>query len=125
MQMCNLDRSSLTNIYAQYFPHFYISRMVLWSEPCVRLVRARSPRLVGHVTDSSVFSRDITQASHQSLLSLRWRWLSLTRQRAPLQDGATPLHGAAYRGHEEAIGVLLAVGADQEAKDNVSGDRDG
>ena len=47
----------------------------------------------------------------------------LTRQRAPLQDGQTPLHEAAYAGKEGAIGVLLAAGADRQAKNNVSGDR--
>ena len=76
-----------------------------------------------HVTDSSVFSRDTTQASHPCLRSLRWRWQSLTRQRAPLQNGETPLHRAAYMGREGAIGVLLEAGADREAKDNVSGER--
>ena len=49
----------------------------------------------------------------------------LTRQRAPLQDGDTPLHRAAFRGHEGAIGVLLEAGADREAKKNVSGVREG
>ena len=94
--------------------------MFLETEP-----RATTRRLVGHVTDSSVFSRDIAQAPHSCLLSLLWRWLSLTRQRAPLQDGATPLHLAAEGGEEGAMGVLLEAGADREAKNNVSGDRGG
>ena len=66
-----------------------------------------------------------TQASHQCLRSLRWLWLSLTRQCAHLQDGETPLHRAANEGEEGAIGVLLAAGADRQAKNNVSGDRRG
>ena len=94
--------------------------MVVVLEPC-----ATTRQLVGHVTDSNVFSRDMTQASHPCLRSLRCRWLLLTSQRAPLQNGDTPLHFAAYGGHEGAIGVLLEAGADREAKDNVSGDREG
>ena len=94
--------------------------MVSGSEP-----RARTRPLVGHVTDSNVFPHDTTQASHTCLLSLRGRWLLLTRQRALLQDGETPLHSAAAAGHEGAIGVLLEAGADLQAKDNVSGDREG
>ena len=49
----------------------------------------------------------------------------LTRQRAPLQAGSTPLHQAVIMGKEGAIGVLLAAGADRQAKDNVSGDMRG
>jgi len=49
----------------------------------------------------------------------------LTRQRAPLQYERTPLYHAARNRHEGAIGVLLAAGADREAKDNVSGDGEG
>ena len=94
--------------------------MVSGSEP-----RARTRRLVGHVTDSNVFPQDTTQASHTCLLSLRGRWLLLTRQRALLQDGETPLHSAASMGHEGAVGVLLAAGADREAKCNVSEEREG
>ena len=49
----------------------------------------------------------------------------LTRQRAPLQIGETPLHFAAKRGMEGAIGVLLAAGADLQAKNEVRGVREG
>ena len=49
----------------------------------------------------------------------------LTRQRAPLQYERTPLYHAARNRHEGAIGVLLAAGADREAKNKVSGDRGG
>ena len=49
----------------------------------------------------------------------------LTRQRAPLQNGETPLHFAAERGQEGAIGVLLAAGADLQAKNEVRGVRVG
>ena len=80
---------------------------------------------MGHLADSSVFARDTIQASHPCLRFLRWLWLLLTRQRAPLQDGWTPLHFAAYAGYEGEIGLLLAAGADREAKSDVSGDRDG
>ena len=48
----------------------------------------------------------------------------LTRQRAPLQEGYTPLHIAACAGAEGAIGVLLEAGADRQAKNDVSGDRE-
>ena len=80
-----------------------------------------------HVPHRNVFSRDTKQAPHLCLLSLRWLWQSLTRQRAPLQNGQTPLHLAANakKGGEEVIGLLLEAGADREAKDNVSGDRGG
>jgi hypothetical protein len=37
-----------------------------------------------------------------------------------LQDGWTPLNFASSKGHAVAVGVLLANGADVEAKDNVS-----
>ena len=47
----------------------------------------------------------------------------LTRQRAPLQDGKTPLHLAAYNGEEGGIKVLLEAGAGRAATDNVSGER--
>ena len=77
------------------------------------------------MADSNVYFRDTTQASHPCLRSLRWRWQLLTRQRAPLQYGFTPLHWAARLGSEGAIGVLLAAGADRQAKDNVSGDMQG
>ena len=49
----------------------------------------------------------------------------LTRQRAPLQFGWTPLHRAAAVGGEGAIGALLEAGADPVAKDEVSGEREG
>ena len=55
---------------------------------------------------------------------MRWLWQLLTRQRAPLQDGCTPLHLAARWGKEGAIGALLEAGADREAKNNVSGERE-
>ena len=42
--------------------------------------------------------------------------------RAP-QDGYTPLHFAAFKGHETVVKQLLAAGADTEAKDQVSGER--
>ena len=74
--------------------------------------------------DSNMLFLDTPQAPHSCLRSLRWRGLSLTRQRAPLQDGETPLHGAARACELGAIGVLLAAGADRQAKDKVSGDRE-
>ena len=81
----------------------------------------RAPQIVvRHVPDRDVFSRDTRQASHPCVLSLRWLWLLLTRQRAPLQDGHTPLHLAAWGGEEKAMKVLLEAGADRKAKDNVS-----
>lgn len=49
----------------------------------------------------------------------------LTRQRASLQGGSTPLHFAAMVGQEGAIGALLEAGADREAKNIVSGEREG
>ena len=49
----------------------------------------------------------------------------LTRQRAPQQREWTPLHCAAAGGKEGAIGVLLEAGADREAKNFVSGEREG
>ena len=91
----------------------------------MRFVRARSPRLIGSVTDSNVLPRDTPQALHPCFHSSRWLWQLLTRQRASLQDGWTPLHGAASAGDEGAIGLLLAAGADRQAKNNVSGDRRG
>ena len=59
----------------------------------------------------------------------------LTRQRAPLQDGLTPLHyatgcaGSALsarccQGRAGAVRMLLESGADQGAKGNVSGAAD-
>ena len=48
----------------------------------------------------------------------------LNGQLVPLQDGDTALHCAAYYGHEEATGMLLQAGADREAKNNVSGERE-
>ena len=89
-------------------------------EPCVLQVD-----VFGHVADSSVFSRDTTEASPPCFLALRWRWQLLTRQRAPLQNGETPLHCAAEEGKEGAIGVLLAAGADLQAKNEVRGVREG
>ena len=69
--------------------------------------------------------RDTAQAPRPCLLSLRWVWLLLTRQRAPLQDGRTPLHCAAFHGRPGAVGVLLEAGADREAEDKVRGEREG
>ena len=69
--------------------------------------------------------RDTAQAPHPCWLSLRWRWLLLTRQRAPLQIGQTPLHLAAFDGKEGVIKALLEAGADPAAKDKVRGQRDG
>ena len=43
----------------------------------------------------------------------------LTRSRARSQDGDTPLHDAARRGHTEAAKLLLEYGADVNAKNNV------
>ena len=37
-----------------------------------------------------------------------------------LQDGDTPLHWAAYSGHNKAIEILIAAGATVDAKDRVS-----
>jgi ankyrin repeat protein len=34
------------------------------------------------------------------------------------RDGDTPLHDAAFRGHEKIVGLLLAHGADVGAKNN-------
>ena len=85
--------------------------------------RATNRRLVRQVPCSDVFSPDTKQASRPCFLSLRWGWLLLTRQRAPLQDGDTPLHDAALNGKEGAIKVLLEAGADRGAKNNVSGER--
>ena len=45
------------------------------------------------------------------------------RCRAP-QDGDTPLHIAALKGHATVVEQLLAAGADMEAKDVVSGERE-
>ena len=53
------------------------------------------------------------------LLSLQWRGLSLKCEH--VQHGSTPLHEAAYNGHEGAMGALLKAGANREAKDQVSG----
>jgi len=36
------------------------------------------------------------------------------------QDGSTTLMYASWKGHDAVVGVLLGVGADVEAKDNVS-----
>ena len=33
------------------------------------------------------------------------------------QDGGTPLHSAAWMGHEAFVGALLMAGADKEAKE--------
>ena len=43
------------------------------------------------------------------------RWIQL------MQDGATPLHRAAYNGKSDAAALLLDRGAAIEAKDKVSG----
>ena len=43
----------------------------------------------------------------------------LTRGCAP-QNGRTPLHAAAYQGHDAVVRVLVEVGADVTAKDKVS-----
>ena len=67
--------------------------------------------------------RDTAQASHPCLLSLRWRCQLLTRQRAPLQSGGTPLHRAAAGDEKGAIKALVEAGVEREAKDNVSGER--
>ena len=37
-----------------------------------------------------------------------------------LQEGQTPLHSAAYGGHQEAIELLVSKNADVQSKDNVS-----
>ena len=37
-----------------------------------------------------------------------------------LQDGDTPLHKAAYFGHNKAIDILMAAGAKIDVKNNVS-----
>ena len=99
-------------------PHLYILPFFGGSETC-----AANRRLVKHVPDRDVFSQDTKQASHPCVLSLRWRWLLLTRQRAPLQNGDTPVHLAALKGMEGAIGALLEAGADREAKNTVNGQR--
>jgi hypothetical protein len=36
------------------------------------------------------------------------------------QDGHTPLHIAAYKGHDAVVRVLVEAGADATAKDKVS-----
>ena len=36
------------------------------------------------------------------------------------QDGYTPLHGAAKKGHTEIASLLIGRGADINSKDNVS-----
>jgi ankyrin repeat protein len=36
-----------------------------------------------------------------------------------MQAGETPLHGAAYKGHVEVVGKLLAAGAAANASRNV------
>ena len=43
----------------------------------------------------------------------------------PQDDGSTPLHYACDGGHAAVIEVLLARGANLEAKDNVSGTPEG
>ena len=43
----------------------------------------------------------------------------LTRGCAP-QSGRTPLHTAAYQGHDAVVRVLVEVGADVTVKDKVS-----
>ena len=49
----------------------------------------------------------------------RRRGRVLTRRRAP-QDGCTPLHAAAARGHLAVVQVLVDAGADTDAKNVVS-----
>jgi hypothetical protein len=49
------------------------------------------------------------------------RWLiehgAEARPRPPFHDGVTPLHGAALRGHEALVELLIAHGADLTARD--------
>ena len=48
------------------------------------------------------------------------RWLRRESFVTAVQDGWTPIYSAAYYGHSECVKVLLAAGADKEAKDKVS-----
>lgn len=48
----------------------------------------------------------------------------LTRLRAPLQLGNTPLHVAASNGHDGMVKELLEKGANHSAKAKVSGERE-
>ena len=47
-----------------------------------------------------------------------WAWLTGSRV---VQDGFTPLHSAAYNGHDAAIKALVAAKADVHAKNTVRG----
>ena len=42
----------------------------------------------------------------------------------PSQDGLTPLHWAAMRGHAEIVEALLEAGADKDAKTKVQSSRE-
>ena len=54
----------------------------------------------------------------------RRRVCLIERCRAP-QVGLTPLHEASSNGHAAVVEKLLAVGADTQTKDVVSGQREG
>ena len=46
--------------------------------------------------------------------------MTISTQYFILQQQATPLHHAAYKGHSEMVCTLLEAGADIEARDVVS-----
>ena len=45
-----------------------------------------------------------------------WAWLTFNQM---TQNQMTPLHLAAWRGHEAVVGVLVTAGLNKEAKDKV------
>ena len=65
--------------------------------------------------DRNVFSRDTARASHWCLISLRWGWLLLTRERSPLQHGRTALDIVGVNGPKGAARVLRNAGREAAA----------